>query len=117
MSKVFVVSEDALEELADKVSWWVETGRGRVAQSNSPRREMYRDMVEEVICMMVASNEFEEVRELETPETRDEETLCKCGKPGTPELHPCPFDSDIHNDLTPRCNCCEACEYECICDT
>lgn len=37
---------------------------------------------------------------------------CKCGAPPRP-LHPCPYDQDLHNDKTPSCNCCEACQAKC----
>jgi hypothetical protein len=38
----------------------------------------------------------------------------KCGSmDGTPELHDCPYDSDINNDSTPCCNCCPKCCQDC----
>jgi hypothetical protein len=41
---------------------------------------------------------------------------CKCGQPGTPELHSCPYQSDINDDDTEGCNCCPDCCHECAMD-
>ena len=32
------------------------------------------------------------------------------------ELHACPFDSDVNNDDTPTCTCCDRCQNECAMD-
>lgn len=29
------------------------------------------------------------------------------------ELHPCPFQADVHNDSTYLCNCCVGCQQDC----
>lgn len=49
--------------------------------------------------------------------TEDKLHNCKkCNsKEGTVELHSCPYDSDIHGDDTPTCNCCQYCVQQC-CD-
>jgi hypothetical protein len=42
------------------------------------------------------------------------EGLCPtCHKNPSTDDHPCPFESDVHNDPTKMCNCCSACETEC----
>jgi len=28
-------------------------------------------------------------------------------------LHTCPYAVDIHDDYESKCNCCEACQYQC----
>lgn len=28
-------------------------------------------------------------------------------------LHPCPFDADVHDDVSKLCDCCSACERKC----
>jgi hypothetical protein len=38
---------------------------------------------------------------------------CKCGEPGTGELHECPYQSEINCDDTPVCNCCDGCRGQC----
>lgn len=38
--------------------------------------------------------------------------LCKCGNVGQ-ELHTCPFKTEILDDYTSLCNCCDKCEEEC----
>ena len=30
-----------------------------------------------------------------------------------PGLHPCPYNSDIHDDDSDCCNCCASCSQEC----
>lgn len=49
----------------------------------------------------------------ETPEY----AICqKCqSDAGTVELHSCPYDADVNDDPSPKCNCCEVCQGEC-CD-
>lgn len=37
---------------------------------------------------------------------------CGCGAPVEDE-HPCPYKSEIHDDHTTLCQCCEDCEREC----
>ena len=32
------------------------------------------------------------------------------------ELHQCPFASEINNDFSLHCECCEKCEHECAWD-
>jgi hypothetical protein len=34
-------------------------------------------------------------------------------KPGTLELHPCPYLSCINEDDSQQCNCCDDCVQEC----
>lgn len=36
----------------------------------------------------------------------------RCGCPGT-ELHSCPYKSDINNDDTELCTCCDDCQGDC----
>ncbi len=44
--------------------------------------------------------------------------LCKCGKNLTSEeFHICPFKSDVWNDDSFMCNCCDECRQECSDDT
>jgi hypothetical protein len=39
----------------------------------------------------------------------------RCGKnEGTKELHSCPYASEIHDDDTHNCNCCDDCAHECM---
>jgi len=52
----------------------------------------------------------------ETPLIRKQRKLCKCGGEGTYRQHPCPYDEDVKNDPTPKCNCCAACARECARD-
>ncbi len=40
---------------------------------------------------------------------------CKTGE-GTEELHSCPYNSDIYEDDSECCNCCEDCVQECADD-
>ena len=30
------------------------------------------------------------------------------------EEHTCPFKEDVRNDCESKCNCCDACERECL---
>jgi hypothetical protein len=32
------------------------------------------------------------------------------------ELHSCPYNSDVNNDDSAYCNCCQDCSYECAMD-
>ncbi len=32
---------------------------------------------------------------------------------GAREEHPCPYQQDVNNNATFRCNCCAACEQNC----
>lgn len=41
------------------------------------------------------------------------EPKCKCGKPGTEELHPCPYAEEINDCHEAACNCCAECEHQC----
>lgn len=41
-------------------------------------------------------------------------TACKCGRPGTTEFHPCPYQQDVHNNGNPYCNCCDDCQGDCV---
>ena len=36
-----------------------------------------------------------------------------CKNSPTADLHPCSYDSDLHNDQTPKCRCCEECQALC----
>ena len=47
---------------------------------------------------------------------RLDENVCKCGAPGTPEDHTCPYDADINDDDDSECNCCKACTEDCAHD-
>lgn len=40
--------------------------------------------------------------------------LCErdCANPAEP-IHPCPFQSDVHNDDSDMCNCCSYHQNEC----
>lgn len=42
--------------------------------------------------------------------------LCKCGKNPASEPHPCPYQSDLHNDPSFMCVCCDKCIGECARD-
>jgi hypothetical protein len=43
--------------------------------------------------------------------------LCqRCKKNPALELHKCPFQADVHNDPTPHCTCCLACQRDCTND-
>ena len=39
-------------------------------------------------------------------------TCSSCGNEGKP-LHMCCYDSDIHNDHSDKCTCCNECEHNC----
>ena len=41
---------------------------------------------------------------------------CKGKGEATAELHSCPYASEIHNDDSESCDCCEKCEHECAMD-
>lgn len=40
---------------------------------------------------------------------------CESDK-GTEEMHSCPYASEINDDYSESCNCCEKCEHECCMD-
>lgn len=43
--------------------------------------------------------------------------LCtNCGNNPAKELHTCSYRSDVNNDDTTLCDCCEDCEYDCCQD-
>lgn len=39
-----------------------------------------------------------------------------CGEHVDGELHTCPFQEDVCNDSTYKCNCCAHCQHECAMD-
>ena len=50
-------------------------------------------------------------------DAENSETLCQnCHKNKAEEIRPCPFSEDVYNDPTPKCNCCAACQHECLMD-
>lgn len=51
-----------------------------------------------------------------TDPDQENKSKCKCGQPGTEELHSCPFSEEINNNFKARCNCCRACVHECCMD-
>lgn len=46
----------------------------------------------------------------------EEDLNCSCGTYVGDNFHPCPFSSEIHNDDTSLCNCCDSCTRECAMD-
>ncbi len=53
-----------------------------------------------------------------TPASEPENaTLCRCGKPASPEAHPCPYAEEIGRVEDPDyCNCCDECRGQCAMD-
>lgn len=43
----------------------------------------------------------------------DDPALCRCGQPGSTELHSCPYNREINDDPDTLCNCCPDCEGKC----
>lgn len=47
----------------------------------------------------------------------DKTERCQCCKlnPAEP-IHSCPYAEDVNNDPDTRCNCCPACQHQCLMD-
>lgn len=43
--------------------------------------------------------------------------MCGCGRnPATEQPHSCPYQSEINDDDSEWCDCCEDCTQECVWD-
>jgi len=45
--------------------------------------------------------------------TRGPNRCKKCGVGIAQPMHACPYKSDMDNDSTTKCNCCDDCQYNC----
>ena len=50
------------------------------------------------------------------PEDLMTDQTCRYGNSHDGEEHECPFQSDVHNDTTFQCSCCQACTRDCLDD-
>ena len=86
---------DELEQLCDE--WEAEIGNPDFKQYTISR---------EVVCQQI----------LGAKENKGCDGRSGCKNPPSGEIHPCPYNSDVNNDDSDVCFCCEACQQECADD-